>query len=95
MLPDTIHSGGFSTFDASLSKDWKFKERFDAQFRIEAFNLLNRTIYAGASTFLNLGAPKSFGIAELHPGRFSRRSAPGPRRSALHAAWVEAELLSA
>ena len=67
MLPDTIHSGGFSTFDASLSKDWKFKERFDAQFRIEAFNLLNRTIYAGASTFLNLGAPKSFGIASFTP----------------------------
>jgi hypothetical protein len=32
--------------DLSISKDWKFKERFGAQFRAEFFNILNRADYA-------------------------------------------------
>jgi hypothetical protein len=32
--------------DLSLAKDWKFKERFSAQFRFEVFNLFNRADFA-------------------------------------------------
>ncbi len=33
----------FYNVDLSIGKDWKFKERFGAQFRAEIFNLFNRT----------------------------------------------------
>jgi hypothetical protein len=33
----------FYNVDLSIAKDWKFKERFGAQFRAEFFNLFNRT----------------------------------------------------
>jgi hypothetical protein len=33
---------GFRNVDMSVSKSFKFKERFTAQFRVEFFNLLNR-----------------------------------------------------
>ena len=33
----------FYNVDLSIAKDWKFKERFGAQFRAEVFNLFNRT----------------------------------------------------
>ena len=36
----------YYNWDLSISKDWKFKERFGAQFRAEFFNLLNRADYA-------------------------------------------------
>ena len=65
MLPDSIKGPGFSGLDASLSKNWKIKERYSAEFRAEGFNLFNRTIYTGAST--NLGSPKSFGLATFTP----------------------------
>jgi carboxypeptidase family protein len=65
MLPDAIAGPGFSGLDASLSKTWKIKERYSAQFRAEGFNLFNRTIYTGASN--NLGNPKAFGLATSTP----------------------------
>jgi len=37
----------YYNWDLSISKDWKFKERFSAQFRAEFFNVLNLTNYAG------------------------------------------------
>jgi hypothetical protein len=33
----------YRNVDLSIAKDWKFKERFGAQFRAEIFNLFNRT----------------------------------------------------
>ena len=36
----------YYNWDFSISKDWRFKERFGAQFRAEFFNLLNRVDYA-------------------------------------------------
>ncbi len=65
MLPDSITGPGFSTFDASLAKNWKFKERYTAEFRAEGFNLFNRTQYTGASD--NLGKPSTFGVATFTP----------------------------
>jgi hypothetical protein len=43
-----------TTLDASVSKNWRFKERFGLQFRAEAFNLLNHPNFVGFNTTLNL-----------------------------------------
>ena len=47
------------TWDLSLLKNWKFKERLTAQFRIEAFNILNITQYGAANNVLT--TPATFG----------------------------------
>ena len=36
-----FRDGGFKNLDLSITKDWKFKERYDAQFKAEIFNVLN------------------------------------------------------
>jgi hypothetical protein len=65
MNPDELRGPGFTQLNFSTTKDWKFKERFDAQFRFEVFNLLNRTQYGNIG--LNLGAPSTFGLARSTP----------------------------
>jgi hypothetical protein len=37
---------GFHNVDFSVSKNWKFKERFNAQFRVEMFNVFNHPNFA-------------------------------------------------
>jgi hypothetical protein len=37
---------GFRNVDFSVSKNWKFKERFNAQFRVEMFNVFNHPNFA-------------------------------------------------
>jgi hypothetical protein len=49
-------------WDFSAAKEWKFKERFTAQFRAEFFNVLNRTIYATPAG--NLVSPSTFGQSQ-------------------------------
>ncbi|MBZ5659639.1 MAG: TonB-dependent receptor [Acidobacteriia bacterium] len=41
-----LRGNGLHLLDMSLAKNWKFRERFGAQFRFEVFNLLNQTQYA-------------------------------------------------
>ncbi len=56
--------------DLSIGKDWKFTERFSAQFRAEFFNVLNRTDFAvpaANSTGLDPGAASQFGCACATP----------------------------
>ena len=65
MLPDSIKGPGLGLLDASVTKEWKIKERYTTQFRVEAFNLLNRTQYLGGS--VNLGSPNTFGLATNTP----------------------------
>jgi len=61
-----LRAKGFAGWNASITKDWKlFNERLDAQFRAEAFNLLNQTQYAGIGA--NLGSPAAFGVATETP----------------------------
>jgi hypothetical protein len=65
MLPYALRGAGFGVMNLSLTKQWKFKERYTAQFRFEIFNLFNRTMYYGPG--LNLGAPNTFGTATGTP----------------------------
>jgi len=41
-----FRDAGFKNLDASLFKDFKFKERFTAQFRVEMFNIFNHPLVA-------------------------------------------------
>lgn len=65
MLDNAIRGRGQVLADASVTKDWKISERFTAQFRAEAFNLLNSTQFIGSST--DLGSPSRFGLATNTP----------------------------
>jgi hypothetical protein len=38
---NTFRDSGFKNWDFSLAKNWKFRERFGAQFRGELFNFIN------------------------------------------------------
>ena len=40
----------YYNIDFSVSKDWKFKERFGVQFRAEFFNIFNFTNFAAPAT---------------------------------------------
>ena len=52
-------SPGQANWDVSLFKDFKFKERFTAQFRAEALNAFNTPLFAPPPTTLGL---KTFGV---------------------------------
>ncbi|WP_263366525.1 TonB-dependent receptor [Edaphobacter bradus] len=43
---NTFRDSGFKNWDFSLDKNWKFRERFGAQFRGELFNILNHPNFA-------------------------------------------------
>jgi Carboxypeptidase regulatory-like domain/TonB dependent receptor len=53
------------TWDMSLTKGWKFKERLSVQFRAEFFNIINNPYYAQPSS--SLSSPSSFGQAQATP----------------------------
>ena len=50
--------------DFSVAKLWKFKERYNAQFRVEFFNVFNHTDFAAPGTDPSKG---SFGFASGTP----------------------------
>ena len=56
---NAIYGPGFSSVDPSLFKDFPIRERLKAQFRMEVFNVFNRTNYANPTTTFNSG---SFGV---------------------------------
>jgi len=62
MPVNQLRGKGYESWDASLIKDWKIKERLTTEFRVEGFNILNRVQYA--SVGVNLGAPSTFGLAQ-------------------------------
>jgi hypothetical protein len=43
----------YKNVDFSVSKDWKFKERLTAQFRVEFFNLFNRADFSSTPSSQN------------------------------------------
>jgi hypothetical protein len=53
-----FRDSGLHTVDLSIFKNFKFKERYGAQFRVEGFNIANHPVAAnpyGASSFVNSG----------------------------------------
>ena len=62
-LRNFFRDNGFRNVDASVTKAFKFTERFTAQFRAEFFNLLNRPDFVNPS-----GGPGG-GAASLNPSR--------------------------
>ena len=62
----------FTNVDFSIFKNWKFKERFNAQFRAEFFNFFNTPQYVpqgqGSTTTTTLSAPATFGVAASEAG---------------------------
>jgi hypothetical protein len=62
---DSLRAQPFSQWDLSILKDFKFRDRFTAQFRAEAFNILNTTHYALPSS--NPAAPNTFGQSQSTP----------------------------
>ena len=72
-----FRDSGFKNVDFSVFKNFTFKERFNAQFRVEFFNLLNHplisnpygasTNYGGSGTQNDMGTPKIFGCGCATP----------------------------
>jgi hypothetical protein len=46
MPRNLFRDAGFYNWDFSVAKDWRFTERFRAQFRAEFFNVLNHPNFA-------------------------------------------------
>ena len=61
MSRDELRAKGLRTWDLSVFKNWRFKERLTTQFRVEAFNILNDTQYGAPNNALT--TPASFGEA--------------------------------
>ena len=57
----------YKNVDFSVSKLWKFRERYSAQFRAEFFNILNRTNFAAPGTDPSKGLSGGFGYAKNTP----------------------------
>jgi hypothetical protein len=56
---------GFEEWDFSVSKAWRIKERLNATFRAEIYNVLNRTQYAAPTATLNTTG--TFGQSQATP----------------------------
>ena len=65
MTRNELRGKPIGIWNASVTKDWKIKERLTTQFRAEFFNLINSTFYAAPGT--SLGNPKAFGLATSTP----------------------------
>ncbi len=68
-MPRGLFRGtGLKLLDMSLTKDIRFTERFDGQFRFEVFNILNMTQYSyAASNTTNPAQTSTFGSARVTP----------------------------
>ena len=70
---NTFRDTGFRNWDLSVAKNWKFGERFGAQFRAEFFNVLNHPNFANPFGGQNgwahndPGGPGNFGCACASP----------------------------
>jgi hypothetical protein len=78
---------GFKNWDLSVTKQFKFKERYTAEFRVEFFNILNHPIFSNPSggpggTVMDPSAGAGFGIVALTPDTYSSNpqlGSGGPR----------------
>ena len=71
-----FRDAGFKNWDLSVTKEFKFKERFSAEFRVEFFNVLNHPIFSNPSGGPGgaIGDPSAgppFGFSGLTPDTYS------------------------
>jgi hypothetical protein len=78
MANNAFYGKPFHNWDFSLTKNWRFKERYAIQFRAEFFNVLNRSFYAAPST--NLHTPANFGVSTASPDSGNPVIGNGPRK---------------
>jgi len=78
MQRDELFGPGQREWDMSVTKDWKFKERYTAQFRFECFNVTNSLQYAVPSG--NIASPNTFGISTATINLGGIAIAPGAPR---------------
>lgn len=70
---NVFRASGFYNWDASIFKDWKFRERLTVQFRAEFFNVLNHPLFANPYGSANgfgqndASAPNTFGCGCATP----------------------------
>jgi len=64
--PYNIRAPGASTLDAALFKTFRFSERFNMEFRLEAFNAFNKTQFGGPDTNLQ---DSTFGVITSSSGQ--------------------------
>lgn len=66
MSRNLFHDSGYKNWDLSVYKNWKFTERFTAQFRVEFFNVLNHpnfaNPYGGANGYAQNDPSTGFGM---------------------------------
>jgi hypothetical protein len=82
-----FRDAGFKNWDMSVTKQFKFRERFTAEFRVEFFNVLNHPIFSNPSggpggTVMDPSAGSGFGIVPLTPDTYSSNpqlGSGGPR----------------
>jgi hypothetical protein len=65
-LNSALRGQRLRVWDVSLAKNWKIKERFTAQFRVECFNVINAVNYAGNGG-TNPSTPSTFGVSPGTP----------------------------
>ena len=75
---NALLSKPYRNWDFSVTKNWKFRERYGVQFRAELFNVLNRTLYGAPGG--NLASPTSFGQASATPDSSNPVIGTGPRK---------------
>jgi outer membrane receptor protein involved in Fe transport len=90
MARNVLRGQRLRVWDVSLAKNWKIKERFTAQFRVECFNVINAVNYA-ANGGTNPATPSTFGVSPGTPDVVN--SAPvfgtgGPRKIQLGAKLI-------
>jgi hypothetical protein len=74
MGPRIFRSMPYYNWDLSVSKNWRFRERLNAQFRAEFFNVLNHANISnpfggpgGDNTYTNPSSAPSFGLRPETP----------------------------
>jgi hypothetical protein len=61
----SLLGGSYRNLNLSVTKTWRFRERYSAQFRAEIHNLLNRTQYSGGS--ISFSNPATSGPSDSTP----------------------------